>query len=154
MTTEVPVIEAIVRDKLSQVAKVERAIDRAFLPIADSIQVNGGRKGVEDFLKKLKQDIKDYLEDGTENAIYDGELNVEARLQTRSGTPQYDLVTLSQREGAGEVLIEAARAGVLRADDKALQRFIDNAGASWAETINRMKMPGKGTVALLIGPPK
>lgn len=153
MTTDITTSEAVALDKLAQVAKTEKAIERAFQPIADSLMVSG-KKGVEDYIKSLKDDIKAFLNESTEPALYDGELQWTAKLQPRAGTPTYDLVTCAQTDAGPAAIIEAAKAGMLRCDDKMLSRFRKDAGAPWADTIERYKMPGTGTVALLIGPAK
>jgi hypothetical protein len=151
MTTDTRTDEQIALDKLANLARTERALDMVVQEVADSLGLKN-RKAVDTYVSRLKDDIKAYLMDASDPNLFEGEFQWGARLQPRAGQPTYDLVTLSQRAGAGDIFIEAARAGVLRVDPKALDRFIDNAGATWAETINRMKMPGKGTVALITGP--
>lgn len=153
MTTELRADEQIALEKLNQVARVERAIDRAYEDIATSLVVDG-RKGVEKYVQALKDSIKEYLSDAPEPFIYDGELQWIARLQHRAGPATYDLVTCANTGEGAQSILEAAKAGMLRVDDKMLVRFRKEAGAHWADVIERYRMAGTGSVALLIGPEK
>jgi hypothetical protein len=149
MTTETS-IEQIMDDTLTRIVKIDRAIDRALLPVADSIEVHGGRKGVEAEIKRLKDSLKGMLEDSTEQAYYAREVDVEAKLQNRQGTPTLDLITMAKDRP--EILAELAVMGCLKVD---WATFKTNWGKSAAvDDAKRYEMPGKGTVALLIGPPK
>ena len=86
--------------------------------------------------------LKDYLErEG--GVVYDGERGIEASLQTRNGTPVYDLVAIREH------------------DPVLFQRLIDlgclavNAAAVKAQGqqlvgIERYAGPGKGSVALIV----
>lgn len=153
VTTDTKDTEAIAHERLVRVAKTEQAIERAYQPIADSLMVSG-KKGVEEFLKHQKDAIKAFLNESSEPFIHDGELGWTAKLQARQGTPTYDLVTCANTEAGPEAIIEAARAGMLRIDHSMLRDFRKESGAGWADVINRFQMPGTGTIALLIGPPK
>lgn len=153
MTTDIQIDEAVALDKLTQVAKAEQAIERAFQPIADSLMVSG-KKGVEQYIQSLKDDIKGFLMDATEPFLFDGELQWGAKLQHRAGQATYDLVTAAQTTTGPDAIIEAAKAGYLRVDDKMLSRFRKESGATWADELWRYRMPGTGSIALLIGPEK
>lgn len=139
------------RDFLLQLERIERAIDRAYQPVLDSLDLRD-RKGLENEIKRLRDGIKAELEAeherGNDEGLHDGELEVAAKLQFRGGSPTYDCVTLA--DASPDALIEAAKAGMVRVDHTALERFRKNGGATWADTIWRAQMPGTGSVALLI----
>lgn len=148
MTTDTVIDERTALDALREIEKVERALDDAYQLIADSLHL-ADRKAVDGYIKARRDTVKAYLDEhgGT---LRDGELNVTAERQVRGIAPKYDLVTLAQREGGPEALTEAARAGQLLVDNKALEQFRGSHGAAWADLIFSMREPPGATSALII----
>lgn len=138
------------RRVLSDYELTERAIDRAYQPIASSLMVDG-RNGVVKLQDARKAAIKGFIEQNDNEAIEDGELEVTARLSVRATTPQYDLITCANTTEGQYALLEAARAGLLRVDHKMLTDFRKRSGgASWADTLARYSMPAGATSAIYI----
>ena len=133
---------------LTALELIERAIDRAYVPVADSLGADG-RKGVDKRIKSLRDEIKVYLEEQG-GRLHEGELETTATLQVRTSTPSFDLVTCASTEEGQAALIEAAKAGMVRVDFPMLKRFREQAGATWADTVWRYHMPGGTTSALII----
>ena len=128
----------------------ERAIDQAFLPIAASLMVDG-RKGVEKLQGERKDALKGFIEGNGNEAVEDAEMEVTARISPRSTTPQYDLRTCAETEHGAAAIIEAARLGWLKLDHKMITDFRKRTpGASFADILDRFKMPAGVTTALYI----
>ena len=133
----------------------ERAIDQAFLPIAASLTKAGrivdGRKGVERLQGERKDALKGFIEGNGNEAVEDAEMEVTARISPRSTTPQYDLRTCAETEQGAAAIIEAARLGWLKLDHKMITDFRKRTpGASFADILDRFKMPAGVTTALYI----
>jgi len=134
---------------LVEVAKVERAIESAYQPIASSLMVDG-RNGVEKYVKERKDALKAYIEQHG-GPVTDGELGVKARIEARNTPAIYDISTLLKTKDGPEALIEAGERGYVRIDDRMLQDFRKRSpGASWADAIFRSRMQTGQTSALYI----
>lgn len=134
---------------LVEIEKVERAIDRAYQPIASSLMVDG-RNGVEKYIKERKDALKAYME-ANGGPVTDGELGVKARLETRNTAATYDIETLLKTKDGSSALIEAGERGYVRIDDKMLLDFRKRSpGASWADAIYRARMQTGQTTAIYI----
>lgn len=141
MTTDVAISEEQARAALLEIEKIERAIDRAFQPIADSLDLRD-RAAVEKHIKHLRDDIvKPYLLDNG-GALEEAELGTKARIQPTYNSPTYDLVTAASQETGPADLADAAKAGMLRLDNGMLEKFRGSAGASWADRLFRFRIPG------------
>lgn len=123
----------------------------SMLDLAYSIaELNEALKPLEDAKKKYVEQLKQamLLSDLTE--LHDAERGITARIQDRKGTPTYDLVRLVDSPDGCEALVAAAGAGMVRIDNTMLTRFRKDAGAAWADAIERVSMPGTGTQALVV----
>lgn len=105
-------------------------------------------------LEKRKRELTDQLKQWMaledREDLLDGERGLVARLQSRNGTPTYDVVSLVKDAAGAEALVDAASAGMVRVDHAMLDRFRKQNGATWADLIERVQIPGTGTVALVI----
>lgn len=148
MSIEINDLEAA-HAALVEVAKVERAIESAYQPIASSLMV-GGRNGVEKYVKERKDALKAYIEQHG-GPVTDGELGVKARVEARNAPATYDIETLLKTKDGPAALIEAGERGYVRIDDRMLQDFRKRSpGASWADAIFRSRMQTGQTSALYI----
>ena len=64
--------------------------------------------------ERIGKPIRKYLEEHPGETLYDGESDIEGRLQRRSSAPQYDLLSLFEREP--ELFKRLLHSGCLRAD--------------------------------------
>lgn len=137
------------RRVLSDYELTERAIDLAYQAIASSLLVDG-RNGVQKLQDERKAALKAFIEANGNEAVEDGELAVRARLNPRSTTPLYDMISCANTEAGAQAILEAARAGFVRVDHKMLTDFRKRAGAGWGDIIDRYRMPAGATGAIYI----
>ena len=149
MTIEINDLEAA-HAALVEIAKVERAIENAYQPIASSLMVDG-KNGVEKYVKERKDALKAYIEAHGNEPVTDGETGVRARLEARKSPATYDIETLLKTKDGSAALIEAGERGYVRIDDKMLSDFRKRSpGATWADAIWRSRMQTGQTSALYI----
>lgn len=101
--------------------------------------------------KRAADELKGWLAlNGGE--ISDPERGMRAYLRDSNGADVIDLLHAIDTVEGCEAIIEAAKSGMLRLDIVMLDRFRADAGALWADTLNRHRMPGgvKST-SLIIG---
>lgn len=123
----------------------------SMLDLAHTIaELNEALKPLEDAKKKAVEQLKQAMLLSDLNELHDAERGITARIQERKGTPTYDLVRLVESTEGCEALVSAAGAGMVRIDNTMLSRFRKDAGASWADAIARVEMPGTGTQALVV----
>ena len=134
---------------LVEIEKVERALDRAYQPVADSLEL-ADRKAVDNYIKTRREALKAYMQEHG-GPVTDGELGVKARLETRNTAATYDIETLLKTKDGSSALIEAGERGYVRIDDKMLLDFRKRSpGASWADAIYRARMQTGQTTAIYI----
>lgn len=151
MTTEVDkeISEEAAHRALTERVKIERALNRAYQEIADSLGLKD-RAAVQKHLDDLNDTIKRYLIDNG-GQLHDGEFDVTARVQVRSNI-SYDLPTAAQTEQGPAALAEAARAGLLKLDNKGLEKFRGSSGtssAAWADHLWKFRNAHGATYALM-----
>lgn len=119
--------------------------------LAHAIAVlNEQLKPLEDAKKRAVDELKQLMLLSDTNELPVPEFGITARIQDRKGTPTYDLVRLVESTEGCEALVSAAGAGMVRIDNTMLSRFRKDAGASWADAIARVEMPGTSTQALVV----
>src|SRR5437867_8692812 len=146
-------VRAPVLEVLGELARVERAIDRAYDPICESLDLPD-RGAVDKFVERLRQEVKEQLlaqhEAGKPPVAQEGEL--EATVQFRK-TTTYDLPRLVESAEGKTALVAAASGGVLHVAHGALTEFRRANVAAWAEMLwsekYRIETPG-GTAALML----
>lgn len=135
---------------LVEIAKVERAIENAYQPIASILMVDG-KTGVEKYVKERRDALKAYIEEHGNESVTDGELGVRARIEPRKSPATYDIETLLKSKDGPSALIEAGERGYVRIDDKMLSDFRKRSpGATWADAIWESRMQAGQISALYI----
>jgi hypothetical protein len=145
-----PALEA-----LGRLARIERAIDQAYEPICQSLDVKD-RAAVDRVVDLLREEVKGYLYDQHlstgETVMRDRALDFEARLQFRK-TTTYNLPALVETAEGKVALATAATAGMLRVTHGALAEFRQSNIAAWAELMwnekYRIESP-EGVAALML----
>lgn len=130
----------------AQDASAQRHLEELAYSIAT---INETLKPLEDAKKKYVDELKQLMALGDLTEVTDGEHGITARLQERSGTPTFDLIT-AVKNGDDGALIEAAAAGMVRLDTAMFKKFRKDAGASWADALAKYEGPGQGAVALIV----
>ena len=118
------------------------------------VAIREQKQPLETALDAWGKRLKAWLQAHPGEQLIDGEHNIVAELQTRRGTPQYDLITLAERD---PVLFERLlKTGCLRVDHKSVQAQQGQVGgtsiyiASLPETeaLQVSSHPGKGLSSL------
>lgn len=104
------------------------------------------RKGADDLLKTLAKPLRDYLERHPGEQIYDGERRITASLQSRTGTPEMDLMTLTADDPF--LATWALNHGLLKLDKKAWGGLAGK--AQEMAQLERYVSPGAGSEALQV----
>ena len=142
-------------ERLARLARIERAMDKAYEPICHSLEVRD-RAAVEKVVELLREEVKGYLIDqylaGESGVMRDRELDFEARVNFRK-TTTYNLAALVETTEGQVALGAAATAGMLRVTHGALTEFRQSHVAAWAELLwnekYRIETP-KGGAALML----
>ena len=92
------------------------AMESLLLPYTN---VRADKHQIELAMEAWSKQLKAWLRDHPGEQLIDGEHNIVASLQERSGTPGYDLITLAERDpGLFDRLLKT---GCLRIDHKSVQ---------------------------------
>jgi hypothetical protein len=133
----------------TEVAQAALAERRAALDLlAELALINETLSPVEKRKREITEYLKRYMGLEGLDSLHDGEHGITARFQDRRGTPTYDLIAAAEQHP--EDLTAAAKAGMLRLDHAMLSLFRRGGGASWADRLARLEMPGTGTTALIV----
>lgn len=104
------------------------------------------RKDADDLLKTLAKPLREYLERHPGEQIYDGERRVRAFLQTKKGTPEMDLMTLTEKDPF--LATWALNHGLLKLDKKAWDGLAGK--AQEMAQLEKYVSPGAGSEALQV----
>lgn len=139
----------VAEDALREIVKIERALDNVTQSVADSLQL-ADRKAIEKRIEALKDTVKKWMADSREYSFQDHELGGGAALQQRGGGFVYDTKLMVEKDAGVTALVELARMGMVRIDDKMLDTFRKGGGSSSADVAWRYRMPAQGTFALYV----
>jgi len=131
----------------ADMAEVERRILDLMVAVD---HINQELRPLEKAKKQSHEEIKQYMGLSNLTTLRDAETGVTAKVQFRTGTPTYDVMSCVATEEGQQALIKAANAGMVRIDNTMLTAFRSNSGSGWADLINKYKMPGTGTEAVTI----
>lgn len=103
-------------------------------------------KDAKDLMTTLSKPLREYLERHPGEELYDGERRIKAFLQSRTGTPELDLMTLAQNDDV--LAFWALTHGLLKLDKKAWDGLAGKA-LEMAQLENYVS-PGAGSEALQV----